>query len=66
MLALCEIYQIKDINASFTELPPESRPFVITPRERQLVLAYRSHPDLQDAVRRMLDVADVQPAATKK
>lgn len=65
-LALCEFYQIEDVPAAFskTELPPQAR---LTKEERRLIKAFRKHPDMQNAVRQLLEM-DVpkEPASAQK
>ncbi len=48
LLTLCEIYNIKDILATFGYADRET--FHVTKQEQAVVEAYRSHPELQEAV----------------
>lgn len=54
-LVLCEFYQIEDVPAAFSKgnLPPQAR---LTKEERRLIRAYRKHPDMQKAVRQLLEM----------
>lgn len=54
-LVLCEFYQIEDVPAAFSkvELPPQAR---LTKEERRLIKAYRKHPEMQRAVRQLLEL----------
>lgn len=52
LLTLCEIYNITDILASFGYNANEN--FHVTPSERNVVEAYRAHPELQEAVEILL------------
>jgi hypothetical protein len=54
---LCEIYGIHDIATEFLEAP-EITEFHISADERNMILKYRQCPDLQSAVKRVLDVPD--------
>ncbi|MCI5857005.1 MAG: XRE family transcriptional regulator [Agathobacter sp.] len=53
LLALCDIYQINNINSAFIPTV-DNKNFVITPFEKRLVEEFRNHPDLQVAVCRIL------------
>ena len=52
-VALCDIYKINNLNEAFH---PEngSKALLITSEERALIQHYRSHPDMQKAVRALL------------
>jgi len=52
---LCEIYKIPDILSSFGYDQPDDPAATLTYHERELIHAYRSHPDLQHAVDILLD-----------
>jgi transcriptional regulator with XRE-family HTH domain len=64
MLALCEIYQINDINASFGSEHEEAKQFPITPLERRVVLGFRDNPGMQAAVCRLVGVEDYESKNT--
>lgn len=53
LLVLCEIYNITDILATFGYV--EKGTFPLTTLEKELVIQFRKHPPLQDAVRKLLD-----------
>lgn len=54
-LALCEIYHIRSLSSILNEpQPPQS--FSINPDEKNLVTYYRRHKDMQQAVRRLLEM----------
>ena len=55
LLLLCEIYKIPDILSSFGYDQPDDPAATLTYHERELIHAYRSHPDLQHAVDILLD-----------
>jgi transcriptional regulator with XRE-family HTH domain len=58
MLALCDIYQINDINATFGPDHEDGKNFAITPLERRVVLGFRDNPSMQAAVCRLVGVDD--------
>lgn len=53
-LIICEIYQISNITSMFLSKDHTVSDFVISSEERALIEAYREHPQLKDAVRRIL------------
>lgn len=53
LLVLCELYNITDILATFGYV--EKSTFQLTTLEKELVLEFRKHPPMQDAVRKLLD-----------
>jgi transcriptional regulator with XRE-family HTH domain len=55
LIALCEIYQINDISTSFSQ-KKDSKNFVITPLERQVVQGFRDNPMMRPAVCRLLGI----------
>lgn len=55
LLALCEIYQINNINTTFTPMV-DAKNFGITQLERRIIEEYRCHPDVQVAVCRLLGI----------
>jgi hypothetical protein len=54
-IALCDIYRINNITEAFLD-SSENRGFLITPDERTLIEQYRRNPDLQKAVRILLNM----------
>jgi len=54
-VALCDIYSINNISEAFSD-SSENKGFLITPDERMLVEHYRKNPDLQAAIRKILDL----------
>lgn len=54
LMILCEIYNIDNILETFGYT--EGEPFHITTFEKQLIEAYRNHPQMQDAIHRLLDM----------
>ncbi len=53
LLLLCEIYNITDILAAFGYV--QNGTFSLTNQEKELVTQFRQHPQMQDAVRKLLD-----------
>lgn len=57
LLILCKLYQINNVLESLGyEGLPEQAPLILTAEERELVANYRTHPDYQSAVRKLLDM----------
>lgn len=54
-MRLCCIYHIDDILEIFGYKPPKKTVFNLTTQEKDLIIAYRNHPDMQKAVRRLLE-----------
>lgn len=54
-LALCDIYRIGNVTEAFLD-NNDNRGFLITPEERTLVEHFRQNPNLQNAVRKLLDM----------
>ncbi len=54
LLILCEIYNITDILPTFGYVP-DNNSFHLTGFEKELVRQFRLHPQMQDAVRKLLD-----------
>lgn len=54
LLILCEIYNIHDILGTFGY--QKSKPLTITKTEQELILSLRKHPEMLDAVKKLLDV----------
>lgn len=56
LLALCEIYGIKDLTMSADDLDKASQGTHISVKEQKLIMAYREHKELQHAIDKMLDL----------
>ena len=59
-MKICQLYGINDIYATFNMQPPEdSKPLntSLSFHERELVIAYRSQPEMQEAVDRLLKIS---------
>lgn len=52
LLILCELYQIDNFSSDFSE--GVTNEFPITPEERKLIKEYRRHPELQNAIKKLL------------
>lgn len=55
LMKLCDIYNVSDILAEFRDDTAET-PFAMSEREKEVVIAYRSHPNMQSAVDTLLNV----------
>lgn len=56
LMKLCDIYNVQDILAEFRENKRDDDNFPLTYNEKNLVIAYRAHPEMQAAVNKMLDI----------
>ena len=54
-IALCDIYKINNISDMFCN-PVHSKNFMITAEERLLIEQYRKNRDMQNAIRKILDI----------
>jgi len=54
-VALCDIYKINNISDVFSN-QKESKGFPITAEERHLIEQYRNMPELQDVIKRILQM----------
>lgn len=62
LMLLCEIYHIENILETFGYKKKNSdTPLLLTQQEKNLVLKYREHKDMQPAVNRLLDLAEQSP-----
>lgn len=66
LIALCDIYEVDDILKEFRENKPESAMLNLSEHEKQLVIAYRKQPGMQDAVDKLLGIADVEKQNEKR
>lgn len=56
LMHLCRLYKIQDILSTFGYQSTPDRLAPLSKKERQLILAYREHEELQDAVDKLLDL----------
>lgn len=56
-MALCEIYGISDLLGEFGYNQPSPPTLRLSAHEHELILAYRSRPDMQSAVDTLLGIA---------
>lgn len=56
LLILCDIYNIKNILATFGY--NDKKTFNVTKYEEELIISYRKHPEIQYAVKKLLDLED--------
>ena len=57
LIALCDIYEVDDILDEFREHKPKNVSFNLSDHEKQVIIAYRQHPNMQNAVDTLLGVA---------
>ena len=62
LLLLCELYQSDAFTGNLLHIPAD-KSFPITADERHVIEMYRRHPELQSAVKRVLDVPVKKPSA---
>ena len=55
-VALCDIYKINNVSEVFINNSKESKSFPITGEERQIIENYRSLPELQGVIRKILNI----------
>ncbi len=56
LLRLCCIYHIDDVLEIFGYKPPKKSHFNLTTQEKDLILEYRNHPEMQKAIMRLLEL----------
>jgi transcriptional regulator with XRE-family HTH domain len=61
LLLLCELYQSDTFTGNLLHIPAD-KSFPITADERHVIEMYRRHPELQSAVKRVLDVPVKKPS----
>lgn len=55
LMMLCDIYKVQNILEEFKDIPEKKQIFP-SKKEENLILAYRAHPEMQDAVNRLLGI----------
>lgn len=60
LIALCDIYDVNDILNEFRENKPINVSFNLTDHEKDVIIAYRSQPEMQSAVDKLLGIAAVE------
>lgn len=58
LIALCDIYEVDDILLEFREVMPKSVALNLSDHEKELVIAYRKHPEMHSAVDTLLGIAE--------
>lgn len=58
LMKLCDLYKVDNILAEFQEVKRDKFALSLSEDERQLVIAYRNHPEMQPAINKMLDIDD--------
>lgn len=56
LMFLCELYEIKDILSAFGYREAQENIFPLSTLEKDLIQKFRSHPEMQEAVIKLLDV----------
>ena len=56
LLRLCRIYEVNDILESFSYKTSRKNVFKLTPQEKLLLEEYRKHPNMQEAIQKLLDI----------
>ena len=54
LLKLCDIYKIDNILATFGYVNEDSEEYILSLEEKELIIKYRSNPNMQDAVKKLL------------
>lgn len=65
LLMICELYDTDSMIGGLFHTPSD-RSFPITIDERRMIQMYRMHPELQNAIKRMLDAPPVKPSKINK
>lgn len=60
LMFLCELYGIDDLLSTFGYRTKAKEPLVLNSSERKLILNYRNHSDMQNAVLKLLDITPHQ------
>ena len=55
LLVLCKIYKIDNILGTFG-YETSQEPLLLSEEERSLILSYRNHPNMQPAIKKLLDL----------
>ncbi|MBQ2288641.1 MAG: helix-turn-helix transcriptional regulator [Lachnospiraceae bacterium] len=58
LLRLCCIYHMEDILEIFGYKPPKKNHFNLTTQEKDLIIEYRNHPDMQKPIQRLLEMEE--------
>lgn len=66
LIALCDIYGVDDILDEFREHKPQTVSFHLTDHEKQVIIAYRKNPHMQNAVDTLLQVPTTQESTAKR
>lgn len=66
LIALCDIYEVDDILDEFREHKPKNVSFNLSDHEKQVIIAYRQKPYMQNAVDTLLEVAPEEMQKEKR
>lgn len=56
LLFLCGLYNIDNVLESFGYHVDESDPVILTDTEKEIMKAYRLHPEMHEAIRKLLEL----------
>lgn len=65
-MSLCKIYDVSDIYGTFGDFAPSDPSLSLNPHERQVLLAYRAHPEARPFVDKLLGVEPEQQPLPKQ
>ncbi len=55
-MLLCEIYNIENILETFGYVENEKEQLILSDNEKELIKNYRKHPEMHDAIKRLLEM----------
>lgn len=55
-MLLCEIYNIDNILETFGYIEGDKEQLILTDNEKELIKSYRNHPEMHDAINRLLEM----------
>ena len=61
-ISINDLFSLVDEQIDISIAPPATATLALSPHERQLILSYRSHPEMQAAVDTLLGLAPAAPA----
>ena len=61
-ISVNELFSLVDEQIDISVIPTSTSSFALSPHERELVLSYRSHPEMQAAVDTLLGLTSAAPA----
>lgn len=55
-MLLCDIYNIENILETFGYVESEQEQLILSDKEKELIKSYRNHPEMHDAINRLLEM----------